>query len=389
MWDKGLHLILILLLFIYLFGFIWGIPYLIFSVFLFDTIAPMFGYQRITDFNLAVLYLSEEYNSNISLYMQIDKIDFESFERTVYQRTISAILRMRQVPVRYFGLYLWKEVDIDIARQQVKKEDKHFDDHASFLEYFQQISNQKMDMTKPLFEFRLIEDYTEDTSMIIFICDHTFCDGVSCASLLSTLNDDQFSIPNKKAQHKFSIVEKLILAAKTFFTFSEIEKKAKTYKTDKNTKGLLKQVRNDNIRTGYYESDIEIPFEVVRKYYKTYDGMTFNDFMLALIGKSLHEHCNKKGISNPQSLRFELPVNHKRLPTGYHDVNICDYLTIVDLELPIVDSIKQGYKTFKPWLSHILKPDTQKQLINFMHMIPYVPKSYMMSEIKASSEGSD
>ena len=30
------------------------------------------------------------------------------------------------------------------------------------------LANEDMEKGKPLFEFRLIEDYTEDTSMIIF-----------------------------------------------------------------------------------------------------------------------------------------------------------------------------------------------------------------------------
>ena len=104
---------------------------------------------------------------------------------------------MRQIPVNYLGFYLWKEVDIEIARQQVKKEDKHFEDEDSFFEYFCKLTNEYMEKGKPLFEFRLVENYTQDTSMIIFRCEHSFGDGVSLASLLSTLNDDQFSISNK------------------------------------------------------------------------------------------------------------------------------------------------------------------------------------------------
>ena len=64
-------------------------------------------------------------------------------------------------------------------------------------------------------------------------------------------------------------------------------------------------------------------------------------------------------------------------------------MTVVYLKLPIVDSIKEGFESLKPWLSHILKPDIQKQLINFMHVIPFVPKSIMLSEMKASSKGSN
>ena len=222
--------------------------------------------------------------------MQIDKIDFDTFEQKVYQRAISAILRMRQVPINFFGFYLWKEVDIQLAREQVKRDNMHFKDEASFLEYFQSIANNKVETTRPLFEFRLIEDYTQDTSMIIFICDHAFCDGVSCSSLLSTLNDDQFSIPHKKVIPKYGLLKQLTLAATTLFTSDAINKKTETFKTDQNTTNIVKQVRSNEIKTGYYTSDIEIPYEAVQKYYKRYDGMTFNDFVLAITGKSLHQY---------------------------------------------------------------------------------------------------
>ena len=196
--------------------------------------------------------------------MEIDKIDFENFEKKVHQRLITAIVRMRQVPVNYFGFYFWKEVDVQLARQQVKNLDMHFEDEVSFFEYFNRFTNERMEKGKPLFEFGLIEDYTEDSSMIIFICDHAFWDGISCSSLLSALNDDQFSIPHKKVMPKFSILQKLILAVKSLFTFIEIENKTKTFETDEKTKELLKNVRNVN-KTRYYTSEIEIPFEVLKK----------------------------------------------------------------------------------------------------------------------------
>ena len=76
---------------------------------------------------------------------------------------------MRQIPINFFGFYLWKEVDIKLAREQVIKERKQFDTEESFFQYFQQIANQKMEITRPLFQFRLIENYINDSSMIIFI----------------------------------------------------------------------------------------------------------------------------------------------------------------------------------------------------------------------------
>ena len=82
-----------------------------------------------------------------------------------------------------------------------------------------------------------------------------------------------------------------------------------------------------------------------------------------------------------------IPIGYKKLPTGYHDLSISNYFSMVEIELVISDSVEYVYDAFKPWLSYALQPDIQKQLINFMHASPYIPKSFMMSQIKASSEG--
>ena len=185
---------------------------------------------------------------------------------------------------------------------------------------------------------------------------------------------------------KFSIFQKLILAVKSLFTFIKIENKTKTFETDEKTKELLKNVRNVN-KTRYYTSEIEIPFEILKKCYKRYDGMTFNDFMMAIYGKSLYQYCAKKGVQDPKGVRCEVPVAHKKLPTGYHDLSISDYMFIINIELPIVDSIKEGYDKIKPYVSYLLQPEIQKQCINMMHIVPYVPKSLIMDEIMNSASG--
>ena len=385
--DNWKNILLPTLLCIYQFGLIWGIPYLLFFVFLFDIIAPKFGYERITGCNLLVAYITQEYNNNVAFYMEIDKIDFETFEQKVYQRTISSILKMRQIPINFLGFYLWKEVDVKLAREQVKKDDRYFKDEASFLEYFQQIANQRMERTKPLFEFRLVENYTEDTSMIIFRCDHAFCDGISCSGLLSTLNDDQFSIPHKKVIPKFNFFKRLTLAVNTFFGSDDINKQKQAFKTDENTKRVLKKVRNDQIKTGYFVSDIEIPYEAVRKYYKRYEGMTFNDFILAVVGKSLHQYCIAKGIKDPKSTKLTIPIGYKKLPTGYNNLSVDNYFSMIDVELPLTDSVKAAFKAMKPWLSYVLQPEKQKQMINFMHISPLIPRSVMWPQIETSSVG--
>ena len=388
MWDKGINLLIVLLFFIYQFGFIWAIPYLIFFVFILDHVIPSFGYERITNFDLMLVYLSELYNTNISIFMEIDKIDFENFEKKVHQRLITAIVRMRQVPVSYFGFYFWKEVDVQLARQQVKNLDMHFEDEASFFEYFNRFTNERMEKGKPLFEFGLIEDYTEDTSMIIFRCEHSFGDGVSCASMLSALNDDQFSIPSKKVLPSYGFWQKLIFAFTTFSTLGEADKKYKEVKTDECTKKIFKKNNKQTSDTRHTFTNTEIPFEAIHKCYKRYEGMTFNDFALAICGKSFYQYCKQEGIEDPKLLRCSIAVAHKILPTGYFNLSIKNYLVLINLQLYLTDSLKSGYEKIKPFLSYILSPDIQKQLVNFNFIAPYVPKSFLLNLMIGGSKES-
>ena len=387
MWEKGLNLVLIVLLFVYLFGLIRGIPYLILFVFLFDNIAPKFGYQRITDDDLNYVYASEVRNTNYSFTLEIDKIDFESFEKKVYQRLISAILRMRQIPVSYFGFYFWKEINIELARQQVKKENMHFEDEDSFFEYLGKLTNQLMKKGEPLFEFRLIEDYTEDTSMIIYRVQHAFGDGVSFASLLSTLNDDQFSIKSKKTLPSFGLWKRLVLAISSIFTLREVNKHIQDINTDENTKDIFRKNNKQITETRYAYTKTEISFEAIKKCYKRYEGMTFNDFALAIFGKSLYQYCKQEGVENFKHVRCTIPVSHKTMPTGYNNLFINNYLTLANIQLPLTDSIRSGYEKIKPYLNYILSPIIQTQLMNLEHLTPYAPKSFILNRFLEGNNG--
>ena len=284
---------------------------------------------------------------------------------------------------------MWKEVDVEVAKQQIIKDQMKFDSQDKFFEYFEQICNQELDRTKPLFQFRLIEDYTEDTSMVMFLCPHAFCDGIAVSSIFSAINDDQFSCPHKKKMFYPSLIQKIILFFKTPFTNVSLEGKVDLIKTDDNTKQIFKLKRQVPTMTKYYDSEIEFPFSTIRKCYQKYKGMSFNDFMLGIFGKSIYQYCIKKGIKNPNNVKCEIPVGLKKLPTGYHDLVVKNYLNASVLDLPLSEDMEQIMNGFKPWLSYCLDPEIQKQVINFTHLVPYIPQGFAKSEINNSSKGVD
>ena len=205
--------------------------------------------------------------------------------------------------------------------------------------------------------------------------------------MLSTLTDDQFSTPSKKVLRNFGFWQKLALAARTFFTYCEIESKKKEVKTDESTKKIFRKNNKQTTHTRHSYTNTEIPFKDIYKCYKRYEGMTFNDFALAIFGKSFYQYCKQEGIEDPKLLRCSIPVGHKILPTGYHNLQINNYAIHTDFQLYLTDSVKGGYEKIKPYLRYILNPVIQKQLMNFEHITPYVPKSYILNKMLAGIEG--
>ena len=91
MFQYGLNILAIIIAYCYFFGFIYGILYLIPSIFVFDMIIAKFGYQRVLDMDLVMNFLSSQWNTNITVYMEIEKISFEMFRDKVHTRIITAV----------------------------------------------------------------------------------------------------------------------------------------------------------------------------------------------------------------------------------------------------------------------------------------------------------
>lgn len=118
---------------------------------------------------------------------------------------------MRKIPKLIYGTYFWKTVDIQLAKNQIVKDKKVIKSHKEAMKYMNELGNQLLDRNKPLFEFRLVENYTEQASLIFFRCSHTFTDGCGVSSLFSTLNDDQFTAVHNKKPFEPTLSERIKL----------------------------------------------------------------------------------------------------------------------------------------------------------------------------------
>ena len=59
---------------------------------------------------------------------------------------------------------------------QIIKDDTKLSSHEEILDYLVVLSNKNTDWTKPLWEFRVVENYTEDTSLILYKFHHSLMD---------------------------------------------------------------------------------------------------------------------------------------------------------------------------------------------------------------------
>ena len=156
----------------------YGILALISLVYICDYILKQYGYERLDAHDLVMVYENPGSHHNIVGYFEINKISIEELEQLIYSRGVSKIWKLSTVLVEFCEFYLWKEIDPEIARKQVFKTDIELKNDEDCMQYLNQMANQKMDFTKPLWEFRLVEDYADGKSVVFYKMHHCFMDGV-------------------------------------------------------------------------------------------------------------------------------------------------------------------------------------------------------------------
>lgn len=214
MFEYGLVHIALITLSVCIFGYLYAIPGLVLIVIAIDKMIGYFGYTRLNHVELINSYEYKTKNYHISGYMEIDKINYEEFEETFIIRALTKIRKLRRILVFKLGIGLWKDIPISEAAHQIIKDDKELQSHQEIIDYCCELNNQPMDRARPLWEFRVIENYTDKTSLLIYRTHHCFMDGVGFASLMSVINDNQFASKLNRKVVQPSTMEGIKLAAK-------------------------------------------------------------------------------------------------------------------------------------------------------------------------------
>jgi hypothetical protein len=328
--------------------------------------------------DLCQAYVSEDLNTNLGVYLEIDKITTKELSDRVYQRAISAILRLRQIPVNYMGVYFWKTVDFEVAKAQVVKDEVKFKTPEQYFEYFGELWQQELDKGKPLFEFRVIEDYTETSSLILYRNSHMAFDGMGVSSLFSTITDKQFQTHSKKKTFKPSFIERLKLYFNIISAFLETDKAYNELKTDGQSKMLFSK-SNSPLKpvSKFSMSDKSINFNKVKTLCQFYPSMKFNDYILCIYSQSMAQLVKKHGIKGCKTIRCDIPYNMRNLPTGYHDLKLINSFQELAIELPITDSISTSFSSFSNAHKKACDPARNYQMAVFTDIIYQVLPAFI------------
>ena len=120
-WAYGLFHVFVLSASWYTLGWLYGSAALIAMVFVIDFIMDKLGYVRMGFGDIAMSLEKEGTNYNIRGYFEIEKFNYDEFNKIFYERAVLQLRKLRQIRKRILGVYYWKDVDANLAKQQIIK----------------------------------------------------------------------------------------------------------------------------------------------------------------------------------------------------------------------------------------------------------------------------
>ena len=388
MYKYGLVHVAVLFTAYYLFGFLYGCVALVAFIIALDRVLDLVGYSRLTYMDLGCAYEIGCNNNHIGGYLEIEKIGYDEFKDAFTERALIKIRKLRQILVQRLGFFLWKDIDMCDAMDQIKKVDLKLNGHEEIVNYICKLNDERLDRNRPIWEFRVIEDHTEDKSLIIYRIHHTVLDGVGFGCLMSTVNDNQFSSRLNKKIFKPSTLQSLQLAAMTPVSLAGVLPDMKKWCTDKQALKLT-EINGDDHYANKFFATKEFDFKQIMKCYKQYKGMTFNDFMLAIISKSYDQWFKEHGVKDAEKIGIIIPVNLRDLPTSYDDLKIDNSIASAKFELPVSSDMGKVMETIKPTILRMTSPEILYASLNLLKCIPYFPEVMNLKMFDDFTEGCD
>lgn len=280
--------------------------------------------------------------------MKLGKIKTEVLrEKYFYEKAIKTHRRLRQIWVKFFGFWFFKDVPSIGAKMQVKKIEEKVRCQEDINAYMAKSMVKEFDMSKPLWEIHVIEDYDENTSIVFFIMHHLIGDGMSMINLTAFMNDghNPEMIEHRSIPFIYMYILPFLyipLGVYRFIVDSFLVRGDKNM-TPFHLKGGVQSKEKVYLESKYYElSDL-------RKCYSKYENTKLNSYMFATVSVALSKYIEELGIPKEKHTHFSLsiPVNMKPPASSLEDVQFYNTCSIALANVPLSHDISLITKEVK------------------------------------------
>jgi hypothetical protein len=239
------------------------------------------------------------------------------------------------------------------------------------------LCNEYMDYSKPLWEFYLQEDYSETESLFIIRIHHAFADAGGFVGMMSMINDDQFKWKSDKKFPQPNILHHIFFSfVGPIYSLYLCTKWELFRKSDENAKKCRELNGPVTYMNKFYAAKSRIPFDKVRNCYKGFkEKTTFNDYLMGAISVGLHKWFKFYNIEGARNLKCSLPINTRPLPTCIEEVDLSNKNIGINFEFPICEKLENGIKEAKEKFHSDLNVFTFYSLAKFCKVVGYMPEA--------------
>ena len=189
------------------------------------------------------------------------------------------------------------------------------------VDYLNTYLTQKLDMNKPLYEFQVLEDFSQDKSVIFLKFHHSFTDGIGMTSLWSCILDECLTAKFPKQIKIPSIFDNILLALVTpYFVYKSLTL-TWDWKTDP-VASKCKELKNDpDSYKNQYLLSREISLDDVKARCKK-KKIGFTPYMLGLLSKSFYQWFEHYDVKGAKEIAICIVSGLRNLPKSYEEINL-------------------------------------------------------------------
>ena len=276
MWNYGILQISIITLAYWKLGFLYGSGFLFILYHLAENVFKMFGYEPISFVDIGMGFEKGDCTNNVVSYFEVGRVDIDSVKKRIYEKGILKLPQLRYIRNDILGLGLFKVeaanetispelyFNSPFHKSQIKRVKKEVRDEQGVIDYCSGLAQYKFDMSKPLWECHVQENYTKDTSLLFFVFQHSLLDAVGYCSFISCILDNQFEIKMKKKFPPITWYWRLAYLVFGLIFTTYMSARYKMLKSDEGAAKVAEKIDATTDQKNCY-STVELDFEAVRK----------------------------------------------------------------------------------------------------------------------------